>query len=192
MKTLFFTLLSLFALSSVLFLSNCETDHKVKVCHKGKIIWIDSHALKAHKGHGDAVDKDCDGYFDIESACGEVDCDDTNPHINPGAEPPNNCSEDVCSITAFQLLNATCTDPTNTYDLQLRVTYENAPATGTLDVTIDGALSSFPIGTSPQIINVFGLPPTGVGVDVTASFSDDPACQLVVNDLYNAPDCGLP
>lgn len=37
----------------------------------------------------------------------------------------------------------------------------------------------------------FGLPPTGIGVDVSANFSDDPMCELAVNDLYEAPDCGL-
>ena len=47
---------------------------------------IDFHAVPAHQGHGDAVDKDCDGYFDAENSCSEVDCDDTNPDINPGAE----------------------------------------------------------------------------------------------------------
>jgi hypothetical protein len=191
MRTLSLTLLSVFALASALFLSSCDKDHKVKVCHKGNIILVDFHAVPAHKGHGDAVDLDCDGYFDIDNACSEVDCDDTNPQVNPGAEPPNDCSADACSITAFQVLNATCTDPTNTYDLQLRITYANAPATGMLNVTIDGTLFPFAIGTSPQTVNAFGLPPTGVGVDVTASFSDDPTCQLVVNDLYEAPDCGL-
>ena len=191
MRTLFLTPLSVLALCSVLLLSNCENDHKVKVCHKGKIILIDFHAVPAHQGHGDAVDKDCDGYFDAENSCSEVDCDDTNPDINPGAEPPNDCSEDACSITLFEVLNATCGDPDPTYGLQLRITYANAPATGMLNVTIDGTLFSFPIGTSPQTVNAFGLPPTGVGVDVTASFSDDPTCQLVVNDLYEAPDCGL-
>lgn len=187
MRNLFFNPLSLLGLCAILFLSSCEKDHKVKVCHKGKIILIDVEAVPAHQAHGDAVDKDRDGYFDIENACSAVDCDDTDPNVNPGA---NNCP-DPCSITGFQLLNATCTDPSATYDLQLRITYENAPAAGTLDVSIDGAVTSFPIGTSPQIINVFGLPPTGVGVDVSASFSAEPGCELVVADLYEAPDCGL-
>jgi hypothetical protein len=188
MRTQFLTPLSLLALCSILFLSSCDKDHKVKVCHKGKIILIDFHAVPAHQGHGDAVDKDCDGYFDIDNACGEVDCDDTDPDVNPGA---NNCGGPACSITGFELLNATCTDPLPTYDLQLRITYVNPPAAGTLDVSIDGVVTSFPIGVSPQTVNVFGLPPTGVGVDVAASFSADPACQLAVDNQYEAPDCGL-
>jgi len=162
----------------------CETDDKVTVCHKGKIIHIDAHALNAHQNHGDAIDLDGDGYFAGDNACTLPDCDDTDPNIHE-------CVADLCDITNLEVLNATCTDPNPTYDLQLRVTYENAPAAGTLDVTIDGTLFSFVITASPQTVNAFGLPPTGVDVNVTASFSDDPACQLVVNGLYEAPDCGL-
>lgn len=187
MRTRFLAPLSLLALCSILFLSSCDKDHKVKICHKGKIILIDVESVPLHQAHGDAVDKDNDGYFDIDNSCSEVDCDDTDPSVNPGAD---NCG-DPCSITGFQLLNATCTDPDLTYDLQLRITYQNPPAAGTLDVSIDGAVTSFPIGTSPQIVNVFGLPPTGEGVDVSASFSADPTCQLAVANLYEAPDCGI-
>ncbi|MFT7252014.1 MAG: hypothetical protein ACI9FW_001770 [Flavobacterium sp.] len=50
---------------------------KVDVCHKGKIINVSVNSLSAHQGHGDAVDLDGDGYFDIENYCSEVDCDDT-------------------------------------------------------------------------------------------------------------------
>lgn len=172
-------------------LAGCECDEKIRVCHKGKVIYIDSHALTAHNGHGDAVDVDGDGYFAGDNACSEPDCDDTNANVNPGAAEPNDCTADLCNITNMEVLNATCTDPNPTYDLQLRVTFENAPATGTLDIIIDGTLFSFAIGTSPQTINAFALPPTGVDVNVTASFSDNPTCQLVVNGLYQAPDCGL-
>lgn len=175
---------ALFVFACVLLFSACEESHLVKVCHKGKIITIDIHAVPAHQGHGDAVDLDGDGYFTGDNACSAPDCDDTDPAVT-------DCTVDPCSITNLELLNATCTDPTNTYDLQLRVTFENPPAGGTLDVSIDGVVTSFAIGTSPQIVNVFGLPPTGVGVDVSASFSDEPTCELSVDDLYDAPDCGL-
>jgi hypothetical protein len=185
------SLLSLCSLIALLFLANCELEEKVTICHEGKTIWIDPHALPAHQRHGDAVDMDGDGYFAGDNSCSEPDCDDTDADVNPGAPAPNNCVADPCSITNLEVLNATCTDPDPTYDLQLRVTYANAPAAGTLDVTIDGELFSFAITSSPQTVNAFGLPPTGVGVDVTASFSENPSCQLVVDDLYEAPDCGL-
>ncbi|HEY4656072.1 MAG TPA: hypothetical protein VIH22_16255 [Cyclobacteriaceae bacterium] len=184
-------LLSLSTFIFFLFLTACESDDKVNVCHEGKIIRINIHAVPAHQGHGDAVDMDSDGYFTGDNACSEPDCDDTDASVNPGADEPNNCAQDPCSITNLEVLNATCTDPDPTYDLQLRITYSNPPAAGTLDVTIDGALTSFAIGTSPQTVNIFGLPPTGIGVDVSTSFSDDPSCELTVDDLYEAPDCGL-
>lgn len=185
MKNFFLTLS---VLAFTLLLSGCEDEHKVNICHKGKIICVDYHEIPAHEAHGDAVDLDGDGYFDGDNSCSDPDCDDTDATVNPGED---NCPDDACSITLLELLNATCTDPTNTYDLQLRITYSNPPAAGTLDVTVDGALTSFAIGTSPQTVNIFGLPPTGVGVDVTATFSDDPDCTLAVDDLYEAPDCGL-
>lgn len=185
------TLLSLCTLISLFFFAGCDDHQKVAICHKGNIIIVDVHALKGHKHHADAIDMDGDGYFAGDNACTLPDCDDTDPHVNPGAAAPNNCVTSLCGITNLEVLNATCTDPDPTYDLQLRVTYNDAPAAGTLNVTIDGELYTFPIGTSPQTVNAFGLPPTGVDVNVTANFSEEPTCQLVVNGLYEAPDCGL-
>ena len=72
---------------------------KVAVCHKGKIITINGNALKAHVKHGDAVDLDGDGYYDKTNTCSEgVDCDDTNPNVNPGAEEVcDNGIDDDCN-----------------------------------------------------------------------------------------------
>jgi hypothetical protein len=53
-------------------------NQKVDVCHKGNIISVSVSSLSGHQGHGDAVDMDGDGYFDIENDCSEVDCDDTS------------------------------------------------------------------------------------------------------------------
>ena len=184
-------ILSLFALAGLLFLSNCEFDKKVNVCHKGKIITINVHGLRAHIAHGDAVDKDGDGFFDGDNPCSDVDCDDANPAVYPGAGGANDCNGTECSITNLEPLNYPCTDPTNTYDLQLRITYNNPPAAGTLDVSINGAVTSFTIGTSPPTVNIFGLPPTGAAVHVIASFSNDTDCELDIPGLYNAPNCGL-
>src|SRR4051812_6017838 len=88
-------------------LNDCDLDGKVNVCHKGKVISISSHALPAHKAHGDAIDMDHDGYFGGENSCSVPDCDDTNPDINPGADDPNDCTADLCSITNLEVLNAT-------------------------------------------------------------------------------------
>ncbi len=75
--------------------------NKVDVCHKGKIINVSVNAVSAHQGHGDAVDMDGDGYFDIENTCSAIDCDDTNPNVNPAMEEvcgdgiDNNCDGHV-------------------------------------------------------------------------------------------------
>lgn len=62
-------------------------NQKVDVCHKGKIINISINAVSAHQGHGDAIDMDGDGYFDLENDCTEdIDCDDSNTEVYPGAE----------------------------------------------------------------------------------------------------------
>lgn len=60
--------------------------NKVDVCHKGKIINVSVNAVSAHQGHGDAVDLDGDGYFDLENDCSPIDCDDTNSDVNLEAE----------------------------------------------------------------------------------------------------------
>jgi len=82
MKKYLVLLLTFFALGS------CEQDDtiievtagkkapKVDVCHEGKIISINENMLKAHLGHGDAVDMDGDGFFDQENDCSDIDCDD--------------------------------------------------------------------------------------------------------------------
>ena len=106
-KSRFFGILPLFmaALFSVLY--SCENDKsvfedelelvgsseekdkknsKIDICHNGKVINVSVNAIGAHQGHGDAIDADGDGYFDIDSSCSETDCDDSDPYKNPGIE----------------------------------------------------------------------------------------------------------
>jgi len=84
-----------------------RSSNKRDVCHNGNIININVNAIPAHQAHGDAVDMDEDGYFDIDNSCSETDCDDSNDAINPGAEEicgnnfDDNCDgqidEDCCT-----------------------------------------------------------------------------------------------
>jgi len=57
--------------------ANAKTG-KVNICHKGKIINVNGNAINAHQKHGDAVDMDGDGLFDIENDCSATDCDDND------------------------------------------------------------------------------------------------------------------
>ncbi len=65
---------------------------KVDICHNGRVINVSINALDAHQRHGDAVDLDGDGFFDIDNVCSETDCDDADPEVNPGVE--GSCDED--------------------------------------------------------------------------------------------------
>ncbi len=61
--------------------TNFKNSDKVNICHKGKIINVNSNSVLVHQTHGDAVDMDGDGYYDQENECGPVDFDDSNPYI---------------------------------------------------------------------------------------------------------------
>ncbi len=66
---------------------NARQGDKIGVCHKnaGEIV-IGEAALETHIAHGDAVDRDGDGFYDAENPCSETDCDDANAEVYPGAE----------------------------------------------------------------------------------------------------------
>ena len=94
---------------------NGKKAEKVIICHNTEsgyiIIEVNGNALDAHIAHGDVmlVDNDGDGYVTEENECLPYgDCDDTDPHVNPGAEEicndniDNNCNgetDENCSGT---------------------------------------------------------------------------------------------
>ena len=54
------------------------------------MINVSINAFSGHQNHGDAVERDGDGYFDLENNCTEMDCDDANADVNPGV------AEEIC------------------------------------------------------------------------------------------------
>ena len=88
----------------------------------------------------------------------------------------------VCSID-----NITAGTPTpcddDFYDVDITVTYTDAPSTGSLDV--NG--TTFAIGSSPQTVTLTGLAADGNPLSITATFTSDAACSLTVADLVQAP-----
>ncbi len=92
-----------------------------------------------------------------------------------------------CSPCAISNLSAgtqsSCNPGSNTYSQEIIVTYGSAPGTGTLDVNGE----SFAITGSPQTVLLPNLTSDGLTVDVSASFSSEPACNLTVNSLFVAP-----
>ena len=55
---------------------------KADVCHNGMIINVNGNSVSAHRAHGDAIDMDGDGFFDIDNSCSITDCDDANAEVN--------------------------------------------------------------------------------------------------------------
>jgi len=62
---------------------------KIGVCHNGgNEIVISENALQTHIDHGDAVDRDGDGFYDAENPCSEIDCDDTTYSLDNSCGTP--------------------------------------------------------------------------------------------------------
>ncbi len=98
---------------------------------------------------------------------------------------PADCTPQPCAITALSAGTQTsCVPASNTYTQEVVVTYENAPATGSLEVNGQ----TFAIGASPQTVTLTGLTADGNSVNVTASFTADGSCTLSSNGLFTAPD----
>lgn len=108
-----------FSIEQDSFAKRASNQEKVDVCHKGKIINVSVNAISAHQKHGDAVDMDGDGFFDQENSCSDagVDCNDTNPDVNPGAKEiftddiDNNCNG-VVGYIEIHVDYTYCTDCT--------------------------------------------------------------------------------
>ena len=94
---------------------------------------------------------------------------------------PSSCECGIATITVST--QGLCDPDTNTYTQRLRVSYENPPETGTLDVNNQ----SFPVTGSPQTVILSDLIADGSDVDVTAQFSDDPECMVAATSLFTAP-----
>jgi hypothetical protein len=76
-----------------------------------------------------------------------------------------------------------CVPASNTYTQQLTLTYSTPPGTGTL--LVNG--QSFAITASPQTVTLTNLTANGAAVNVTASFSANPACSTTFNNVFTAP-----
>ncbi|QQS29200.1 MAG: T9SS type A sorting domain-containing protein [Sphingobacteriales bacterium] len=115
--------------------------------------------------------------FTDDTACNSV--------VNDLFTAPANCEViPFCAITSLTAgAQSTCDPITNTYSQEITVTYENAPLGGNL--MING--QSFAITGSPQTETLNGLVADGGNVTVMAAFTDDTACNSVVNDLFTAP-----
>ncbi|MFM1930847.1 MAG: hypothetical protein RL226_150 [Bacteroidota bacterium] len=103
---------------------------------------------------------------------------DVGPSFWSGSAPP-------CDVTQIVPGSQSACDPlTNSFSQDLVVVYTNAPASGSL--LVNG--QSFTISGSPQIVTLTNLNSSGLPVDVSASFSADPSCNLTLSALFDAPE----
>lgn len=89
-----------------------------------------------------------------------------------------------CAITGIEAGDPSACDPqTNTFSIDVEVSYDNAPNSGNLVVNDQ----SFAITGSPQTVTLTDLISDGQVHGISASFSTDPNCSLNVPEAYEAP-----
>jgi hypothetical protein len=93
-----------------------------------------------------------------------------------------------CSVTVDSATPTACAPTTNTYSLDVAVTYTNQP-TGDITINVGGTDYTFtPDGTSPDTYTVTGLTSNGAAdIDVSATFVGDNTCTHTLVDAYDAP-----
>jgi hypothetical protein len=103
----------------------------------------------------------------------------------------NNCSvfeicTASCTISSITATPSSCTPGSTMYSVTGQVTFTDAPATGTLTVSVGSVTQIFNAPfTSPQTYTISGLTSDGASHTVTAVFSADAACTAT--QTYTAP-----
>lgn len=97
-----------------------------------------------------------------------------------------------CSMLSITRNVSACNPATNTYSLSGQMEFSNPPTAGTLTITDNTGISQTfnPPFNSPLNYTLNNIPCDGLGHTVTASFSEDPDCNLSEN--YNAPEAACP
>jgi hypothetical protein len=94
----------------------------------------------------------------------------------------------TCTLTINSATPTACNPATNTYNLDVTVSYTNPP-TGDITINVGGTDYTFtPNGSGSETFTVPGLTSNGTaGIDVSATFVGDAACTHNLVDAYNAP-----
>lgn len=104
--------------------------------------------------------------------------------ITPGMPNAYDVMPCVCTITNVSVGNVSaCDSADNTYSYFVTVDYVKDPGTGTLDINGE----SFAITTSPQTIEVTGVPSDGLVRDLNVEFSANTSCSWYDDSVFTAP-----
>ncbi len=95
------------------------------------------------------------------------------------------CIEDTgCSLSAAAVGSPSACAGENLYSQVVELTYDSAPATGSIDV--NGTIVA--ITGSPQQVTLTDLTADGAAVDLTASFTDENTCSSTSAAAFTAPE----
>ncbi|MEO1260623.1 MAG: IPTL-CTERM sorting domain-containing protein [Bacteroidota bacterium] len=104
---------------------------------------------------------------------------------------PLNCSVDGISVGNISACDDNGTpDPSDdTFTADVTVTFTDAPASGTLDLSGDGSASVAvgSLGAGSYVFTSVSMSADGTAIDLTATFSADPACSLNNANAGTAP-----
>ena len=135
--------------------------------------------------------------IDMGYTCAEIDAF-TDRFTARGYVLPNYvCDPNACDISDIETTNISPCNDNGTpgdgsddfFTADVTVTFENAPATGTLEITGDGTASVSVAGlTSPHTFVGVQMPSDGGAIDLTATFSEDGACTLNDTNTGTAPE----
>ena len=114
--------------------------------------------------------------------------------------PVFDCDPTACTIPEMTMDNLSgCDDngtPSDASDdfstADITITFENAPTNGTLNLSGDATASISVTGlTSPHTFIGVILPADGTSIDISASFSETPACAINNPAIGTAPECEI-
>lgn len=129
-------------------------------------------------------------FYDVNTAGNDFDVKNGNDPTNYTVDAASGCSAPppTCAIAVTSATPSVCNPGTNTYSVDVIVTYSNPP-TGNINVsTSNGGSVSIAQTTSPQTITLTGLAADELlDIDVTAVFANDAACTHTLMDCYDAP-----
>ena len=134
--------------------------------------------------------------IDMGYSCAEINAFTDRFEARGYVLPVYTCTG-TCAITAISTSNLSPCDDNGTpedgtddfFTADVTVTFNDAPATGTLELTGDGTASiSVASLTSPHTFVGVTLPSDGGAIDLTATFSDETSCTLNEPNAGTAPD----
>lgn len=127
------------------------------------------------------------GFQNVGVSAGFANNADCNDNLGATYNAPASCNVD-CAIQITDLNIGYCNPSTNTYNLAVNISYQDAPS-GDIEVNIGGNTSTFtPDGSGQETFNI-ALTADGMSdIEVTANFANDVNCTGGSAMTFDAPE----